>query len=126
MSGEFGKLSDLELVSLIHRAQQEIEQRKETGKERLRVEIEEKLKTFGFDLGDIFPETGKKTRKASASRNADEERKPARAKFKNHVSGETWSGRGARPPQWVKDAMRERGWESLEQFKVSEEFLSQD
>ncbi len=125
MSGEFSKLSDLELVSLIHRTQQEIEQRKESGKERLRAEIEEKLKMFGFELNDIFPETAKKARKAS-SRSADEEHKPARAKFKNHASGETWSGRGPRPPQWVKDIMRARGWESLEQFKACEEFHSQD
>lgn len=126
MSGEFGKLSDLELVSLIHRAQQEIEQRKESGKERLREEIEEKLKTLGFELNDVFPGSARKARKTSGGRNADEQRKPARAKFKNHASGETWSGRGARPPQWVKDIMRARGWESLEQFKACEEFHSQD
>ena len=47
MTDEFGKLSDLELLSLIHRAQQEIQHRKEAGREQLRVEIEEKLKSFG-------------------------------------------------------------------------------
>ena len=85
MTDEFGKLSDLELLSLIHRAQQEIQHRKEAGKEQLRVEIEEKLKTFGLDIDDVFPGVGKKPRKASIGRNNEEERKTQRAKFKNHV-----------------------------------------
>lgn len=126
MSAEFAKLSDLELLSLIHRAQQEIQSRKETGKEQLRVEIEEKLKSFGFDLDDVFPEVAKKPRKGSASSSSADERKSSKPKYKNHVTGETWSGRGGRPPQWVKDVMRERGWENLSQFKESDEFLSQD
>lgn len=126
MSGEFGKLSDLELLSLIHRAQQEIQHRKEAGKGQMRSEIEEKLKSFGFVLEDIFPEVGKKSRKAPTARNVEDERKTLRAKYKNPLSGETWSGRGGRPPQWVKDVMRARGWDSLEEFKAAEEFHSKD
>lgn len=126
MTGEFAKLSDLELLSLIHRAEQEIQHRKEAGKEQLRTEIEERLKSLGFGLEDIFPETVKKPRKGSGASGAKDERTSPRAKYKNHITGETWSGRGGRPPQWVKDAMRERGWESLDEFKAAEEFLSQD
>jgi len=126
MSGEFDKLADLELLSLIHRAEQEILNRKKAGKLHLRAEIEEKIQSFGFDLVDIFPELGKKPRKSSVARSTEDERKTQRAKYKNSLSGETWSGRGGRPPQWVKDVMRERGWESLEEFKAAEEFHAKD
>ena len=34
MTGEFAKLTDLELLSLIHRAEQEIQQRKEAGRKQ--------------------------------------------------------------------------------------------
>lgn len=126
MSGEFSKLTDLEVLSLIHRAQQEIQHRKEAGKGQLRAEIEEKLNSLGFTVEDIFPEAGKKSRKPQTARNVEDERKTQRAKYKHPHSGETWSGRGGRPPQWVKDAMRERGWESLEEFKAADEFISKD
>ena len=126
MTGEFGKLTDLDLLALIHRAQQEILHRKEAGKEQLRVDIEEKLKSLGFGLDEIFPEAAKKTRKKTIVRATEDERKSPRAKYKNHVTGQTWSGRGGRPPQWVKDAMREYGWESLQQFKTSDDFLARD
>jgi DNA-binding protein H-NS len=126
MTGEFAKLTDLELLALIHRAQQEIQNRKEAGREQLRVDIEDKLKSLGFDLDDIFPEAAKKPRKKTIARSVEDERKSPRAKYKNHVTGQTWSGRGGRPPQWVKDAMHEHGWESLQQFKTADEFLARD
>lgn len=126
MSGEFDKLTDLELLSLINRAEQEIQHRKQAGKDHLRAEIEEKIQSLGFNLEDVFPELSKKLRKTPVARMADGERKLPRAKYKNPRSGETWSGRGNRPPQWVKDAMRERGWDNLDKFKTAEEFLAQD
>jgi DNA-binding protein H-NS len=124
MSDEFGNLSDLEILSLIHRAQEELERRKESQREVLRSEIENRLKQAGLALGDIFPEFDGATEAAPPARKAAT-RQPSAAKFKNHVSGETWSGRGPHPPQWVKLVMAERNW-SLQDFKASEEFLAQN
>ena len=58
-------------------------------------EIEEKLRTAGLDLGDLFPEAGGKGRKARATSETGEPR-PVKAKYRDPVSHETWSGRGAR------------------------------
>lgn len=117
MSDEFARLSDAEILSLIHRAQKELDQRQKHHKEQLKEEIEEKLRSVGLDIGDLFPEVeGKASR---PSRDAD--RAPVVAKYKNHVSGETWSGRGAHPPHWVKAILAERGW-TIEEFKASDEF----
>ncbi len=126
MTVEFAKLSDLELFSLVDRAQQEIQHRKAAGRDQLRLEINEKLKSLGFGLDEVFPEVAKKPRKEAIARSVEDERKSPRPKYKNHATGQTWSGRGGRPPQWVKDAMREHGWESLERFKAADEFLARD
>lgn len=120
MTGEFANLSDLEILSLIHRAQEELTRRKESQKETLRAEIEQKLKTAGLDLADIFPKAGSRRESDSAPTAT---RASSAPKFKNHVSGETWSGRGPHPPQWVKSILMERGW-TLQEFKASEEFLA--
>jgi len=40
----------------------------------------------------------------------DAEVKAVKPKFRDPVSRETWSGRGTRPPLWVKRVMAERGW----------------
>jgi hypothetical protein len=56
MRDEFANLSDLELLSLIHRAEEEVARRKEAIKERLRAKFEEELKQAGLGLSDIFPE----------------------------------------------------------------------
>jgi DNA-binding protein H-NS len=117
MSDEFARLSDAEIVSLIHRAQKELEHRQKAHKEQLREEIEQKLRSVGLDIVDLFPAIeGKASRPAKES-----ERAPVIAKYKNHVSGETWSGRGAHPPHWVKLVLAERGW-TIEEFKASDEF----
>jgi DNA-binding protein H-NS len=123
MSDEFANLSDLELLSLIHRAQEEAMRRKDAAKQRLRNKIEEDLKKAGLGLGDIFPEI--KVRQNPFGEASSAPQKASVAKFKNHVSGDTWSGRGPHPPQWVKSIMAERGW-TIEEFKASEEFLAQD
>ncbi|KAF2989199.1 H-NS histone family protein [Methylocystis sp. MJC1] len=121
MRDEFANLSDLQLLSLIHRAEQEVARRKEATKERLRAKIEEELKNAGLDLSDIFPEFEADGQAAGAPVAAPK----SRAKFRNHASGDAWSGRGPHPPQWVKSIMAERGW-TLEEFKASEEFLAQN
>ncbi len=123
MSDEFANLSVPEILSLMARAQAEIERRKAAGKESLRAEIAEKLKSAGLDLGDLFPDVCRKARKLGKSK--EDDAKVVAAKYKNHVTGEAWSGRGAHPPQWVKSIMLERRW-TLEDFKQSEEFLAQN
>lgn len=114
---EFSNLNDLELRSLIKRAEDELEQRKAHARERLKEEIQEKLKATGLDLGDLFPEVSGKARKGNGAAEGSE-KPPVKPKYRDPVSLETWSGRGARPPLWVKRIMAERGW-YLEDFKKS-------
>jgi DNA-binding protein H-NS len=118
VSDEFAKLSDLEILSLIERAKAELDRRKEDKKEQLRAEIEAKLKSAGLDLGDLFENERRGTRGKSKE---DDGQKAVAAKYKNHVTGETWSGRG-RSPKWVVAILQERDW-TVEEFKQSEEFL---
>jgi DNA-binding protein H-NS len=120
VSEEFANKSDLELQALIGRAEHELQRRKLVFKEKLKEEIEEKLKANGLELGDLFPEAGSKGRKARATSEVGEAQ-PVKAKYRDPVSQETWSGRGARPPLWVKRIMSERGW-TLEDFKQSGEY----
>jgi DNA-binding protein H-NS len=120
MSTEFANQSDLELLALIKRAEHELERRKITAKDKLKEEIEEKLRNAGLDLGDLFPEAGTKARKARPTPETGTAI-PVKAKYLDAVSQETWSGRGARPPLWVKRIMADRGW-TLEEFKRSGEF----
>jgi DNA-binding protein H-NS len=120
VSDEFLKLSDLEVLSLLERANTELLRRKEVGKERLRAEIEEKLKSAGLDLADLFESERRITRGASKSKENDG-LKAVAPKYKNHVTGETWSGRG-RSPKWVAEILQEREW-TMEEFKQSDEFL---
>lgn len=121
MSEEFAKLSDLEILSLIERVKQELSHRQNAGREKLKEEIQAKLENSGLDLSDLFPElVGKGKRKA----NKDPEKSdsiPVPAKYRDPVSLESWSGRGGRPPFWVKEIMDKRGW-SLEDFKKSGEY----
>ena len=120
MSDEFANLSVPEIQSLIERAHVEIDRRKEAGLEFLKAEIAEKLRNAGLDFGDLFPDAAKKVRTKAR---ADGEKREVAAKFKNPVTGDTWSGRGARPPRWVLMIMSERRW-SIEEFKQSDEFLA--
>jgi len=120
VSDEFVKLSDLEVLSLIERAKFELARRKEADKEKLRAEIEAKLKNAGLDLGDLFESERKSTRGDGKSKDNNGQSAVA-PKYKNHVSGETWSGRG-RAPKWVATILQQREW-TVEEFKQSDEFL---
>lgn len=117
MEFDFKSMTVPDLQSLIVRAQEVIKNRKMSSRDDLRREIEDKLKHSGLDLSDIFPGAGKKAKKAKQEGMA----KPAPVKYRDPVSQGTWSGRGARPPQWVKSIMMERRW-SLEEFKRSGEY----
>jgi DNA-binding protein H-NS len=120
VSEEFAKLSDLELLSLIKRGEEELERRKGALKERLKAEIEEKLNNAGLEFGDLFPEADGKARKAKGP-SGDAERRAVKPRYRDPVFQETWSGRRPRPPHWVQRIMAERRW-TLEEFKQSGEF----
>ena len=49
------------------------------------------------------------------------EGKPVKVNYRNPFLLAIWSGRGARPPYWVKRIMDERGW-TLGEFKQSGEY----
>jgi DNA-binding protein H-NS len=115
VSDEFSALSDLEILSLIEYAKIELARRKDVGKEKLRAEIESKLRDAGLDLRDLFEIEGK------SARGAGNEKATVAPKFRDPTSGEMWSGRG-RAPKWVAAIMKEREW-TMEQFKQSDEFL---
>jgi|LakMenEpi03Aug12_release.lakeMendotaPanAssembly.Ray.scaffolds.fasta_scaffold363630_1 DNA-binding protein H-NS len=117
MSINLETLTVPELSALIERAHEEIKRRKVEDKARLKDEIAEKLKNSGLDLSDLFPEAGKKAKKPRQSGVT----KPATIKYRDPVSGETWAGRGARPPRWVQMIMSQRRW-TLEEFKNSGEY----
>ena len=117
MDIDLQKLTVPELTALIERVQEEIKHRKISAKDKLKQEIEEKLKYVGLDLTDLFPEAGKKAKKSKH----EGESKPAPVKYRDPVSQGTWSGRGARPPHWVKSIMSERRW-TLGEFKASGEY----
>ena len=85
---------------MIGRAEYELQRRKLAFRGKFREEIEEKIRNAGLDLGEL---------------------RLVKAKYRDPVSLETWSGRGARPPLWVKRIMAERGW-TLEEFKRSGEY----
>jgi DNA-binding protein H-NS len=117
MDFDFEKMTVPELTALIERVQEEIKHRKVSAKDKLKQEIEDKLKHSGLDLSDLFPGAGKQAKKSKQ----EGESKPAPVKYRDPVSQGTWSGRGARPPQWVKSIMMERRW-SLDEFKASGEY----
>lgn len=117
MSFNLEEMTVPELSAFIERAEAEIKRRKVEDKARLKDEIAEKLKNSGLDLSDLFPEAGKKPRKAKQAG----ETKTAPIKYRDPVSGETWAGRGARPPRWVQTIMSQRRW-TLEEFKTSGEY----
>jgi DNA-binding protein H-NS len=117
MSIDFDKMNVPDLESLIERAREEVSRRKVSARDRLKQEIEDKLKETGLDLADLFPGSGRRTKKSGK----ETESRPAPIKYRDPVSLGTWSGRGGRPPQWVKSIMMERRW-TLEEFKASGEY----
>lgn len=117
MNFDFDKMTVPDLESLIDRAREEIANRKVSARDRLKQEIEDKLKETGLDLADLFPGSGKKAKKTQK----ESDGKSAPVKYRDPVSLGTWSGRGGRPPQWVKSIMMERRW-TLEEFKASGEY----
>jgi DNA-binding protein H-NS len=66
--------------------------------ERFRLEGIEKVKEiihqYGLDIGDVFPQYAIKTKPIKAST------KKVAPKYRNPLSGETWTGRG-KEPLWI-------------------------
>jgi len=56
MSDEFAYLSDLKLLSLIKRVEGELEHRKKVSKDKVKEEIEGRIRKAGLKLGELFPE----------------------------------------------------------------------
>ena len=54
-------------------------------------DIKEKMKEYGITLADLGSAAVKKTSKV---------KEPVAPKFRDSVSGTTWSGRG-KPPRWI-------------------------
>lgn len=118
VSKEFAELSDFEILSLIERAKQELDGRQNAGREKLKEEIKAKLANSGLNIGDLFPDLVGKVRRKSVKDADKAQGAPVPVKYRDPVSQDGWSGRGARPPHWVKRILEERGW-SLEDFKKS-------
>jgi DNA-binding protein H-NS len=115
---EFANLSDLELLSLMKRAEQELELLESKSKDKLKQEVLERLRSAGLHIGELFPEAAAKRKREISDPG---EGKPVLAKYRDPVSQETWSGRSARPPLLMKRIMAERGW-MLGEFKRSGEY----
>jgi hypothetical protein len=74
------------MLSLIERAKIELACRKDAGKEKLRAEIESKLRDAGLNLGDLFEIEDR------SIRGSDNTKATVAPKYQNLSSGETWSG----------------------------------
>ena len=91
------------------------------GQPSIACEIQAKLANSGLDISDLFPDLTGKGRRKSGKDTDKADSAPVPAKYRDPVSQESWSGRGGRPPHWVKKIMNERNW-SLDDFKKSGEY----
>ena len=112
------KLTISDLQAQMKAIQAEIEARRVSAKNELRMDIEQMLKDADFTLSDIFPDLAKGT-KANGSKAKKAE---VAAKYMDPKSGDLWSGRG-RSPKWVVAIMEERGI-SITEFKEMAEFAA--
>ena len=91
------KLSDL-----VGKAQSEMASREKRKRKDLRSELERRVASDGYKMGDIFPELGN-----GAANGRQRQRRPA--KYRNPQNPDhTWSGIG-RTPKWVQAILGERG-----------------
>ena len=91
-----------QLTELVGKAQTEVATREKQRRKDLRRELERRIATDGYKLGEIFPELG--TGAASGS-----QRQQRPAKYRNPQNPEqAWSGIG-RTPLWVQAILGERG-----------------
>ena len=91
-----------QLTDLVGKAQSEMASRERTRRKDLRNELERRVTSEGYKMGDIFPELAK----GGANANARQKRP---AKYRNPQNpDDTWSGIG-RTPRWVAAIVEERG-----------------
>ena len=91
-----------ELSNLVGKAQSEMASREKKRRKDLRSELERRVATDGYKMGDIFPELG-----SANGIGARRQKRPA--KFRNPQNpDESWSGIG-RTPKWVQAILQERG-----------------
>ena len=98
---DLNQLDIEQLTELIANAQAEAASREKQGREKLRAELERRVKAEGYKMGDIFPEL------AAASSSRARGKRPAKYHDpQNH--DQAWSGVG-RTPKWVQAILDERG-----------------
>ena len=85
-----------ELTEKIEMLQKEAAQARQSEIVHAIAEIKGKMKEYGITIADLGVAAIKKTSKA---------KEPVAAKFRDSVSGATWSGRG-KPPRWIIDKDR--------------------
>ena len=91
-----------QLTDLVGKAQSEMASRERKRRKDLRSELERRIASEGYKMGDIFPELAK-----GGASGAGRRKMPA--KFRNPQNpDETWTGIG-RSPKWVQAIMSERG-----------------
>ena len=106
-----------QLNDLVGKAQGEMASREKQRRKDLRSDLERRIATDGYKLGDIFPELA-----SGAASGSQRQKRPA--KFRNPQSPDTtWSGIG-RTPKWVQAILDERGidmaaFKSIPMYQVS-------
>lgn len=66
-------------------------------------EIKAMMVRFGIALEDLGSTAGKNAANASGRKERSDKGKAIAPKYRDPVSGKTWTGRG-NPPVWIKDA----------------------
>lgn len=84
-----------ELLKQIESLTRQAEDLRQSEIDKVIAEIREKMEQYGLTVADLGAQKAPSRAKKSSSKVA--------AKYRNPVSGETWSGRG-RTPKWLADA----------------------
>ncbi len=84
-----------ELQSQIEKLQKEAEQARRNEISSAIAEIHAKMNEYGISPEDLGIGAGGAKRKPVKAT-----RRPVAPKYRNHTTGETWSGRG-KPPKWM-------------------------
>ncbi|MGY6410761.1 MAG: H-NS histone family protein [Alkalilacustris sp.] len=107
---ELEKMSAVELQELAQKAAAMAVEKKEQGKKALRAELEERIKSSGYTLADIFPSaasTDKPVRRSSGSKS----RSDLPFKYRHPEDPSLgWTGRG-RKPTWLVEYLAVGGKE---------------
>lgn len=86
-----------ELIKQRESLDQQIAEARQSERERVLPEMREQIEALGLTAADLFP----RVRKASGTRRV------GAARYRDPISGNTWTGRG-RPPTWIDGRDREQ------------------